>query len=250
MMSNEDVTVRAGELADLDNVTSFGVPIVRTDGFHPYFFPGQDEFPEDHYAWWKSYYRDWIVKPWVVFLVAETSAKEIVGFAFWAYEPLATNPDNTTVAKPVGLPGLEKKPNPVLQGRCIHCWSTRRYWSITAGDTLSGKKTDNRAVSPERLAEFRAMMVEIGKRLWPENGEDYVHWICPELLVSPEHKEAIFGKLLGWGLDQAEKDKISAFAGSQLPDIGDYTAMGMSEAERFACGTAKGCWLKKSSPKW
>jgi hypothetical protein len=82
--------LRPATLSDVQEIASLAVPIVTHDGFHDYFFPHQDEFPEDMHRWWFRYYRTFILKPYATLLVLETGSKEIVGLAIWIYAPRGT----------------------------------------------------------------------------------------------------------------------------------------------------------------
>jgi hypothetical protein len=48
---DSSATFRQAKLSDLNALVAFAVPMVLHDGFHDYFFPGQDEFPEDMFDW-------------------------------------------------------------------------------------------------------------------------------------------------------------------------------------------------------
>jgi len=101
------LNLRSATLSDVEAITALAIPIVTHDGFHDYFFPHQDEFPEDMYQWWLRYYRNFILKPYNEVLVLETNSKEIVGLAIWMYSPRGTGVSNSDDPKPKGL-DLEK----------------------------------------------------------------------------------------------------------------------------------------------
>jgi hypothetical protein len=100
--ASESLSLRPAKLSDVKAITDVAVPIVMHDGFHDYFFPHQDEFPEDMYRWWFRYYRTFILAPYVKVLVIENASKHIVGLAIWFFLPRATG-GSPTDPEPRGL---------------------------------------------------------------------------------------------------------------------------------------------------
>lgn len=107
-MSSNGLTLRTAQLSDIRAITDLAVPIVTHDGFHDFFFPYQDGHPEDMFRWWYRFYRNHLLKPYTVALVAETGSKQIVGLAIWVFAPRGSSGDfHLTDPKHRGL-NLEK----------------------------------------------------------------------------------------------------------------------------------------------
>jgi hypothetical protein len=90
--------VRPATLQDTASITDAIVHVVAHDGFHDQFFPHQDKYPKDFYAWWYRYFRDMILKPRSVVLIAVDSSSDVVGMGAWSYSLMAKQ-----APPPIGL---------------------------------------------------------------------------------------------------------------------------------------------------
>jgi hypothetical protein len=81
--------VRPATLQDTASITDAIVRIVAHDGFHDQFFPHQDKYPKDFYAWWYRYFRDMILKPRHMVLIAVDNSSNVVGMGAWSYSLMA-----------------------------------------------------------------------------------------------------------------------------------------------------------------
>ncbi|EJD43064.1 hypothetical protein AURDEDRAFT_168017 [Auricularia subglabra TFB-10046 SS5] len=173
---------------------------VTHDGFHDFFFPGQDEYPEDFRDWWWRYTRRHVLRPWLMTLVGEDAATGvIVGMAMWAFQP-----------RPEWAPSRLGSTS-----RRIRC-RTRQYLRIA--DALRERYYPNCAVDGEAMAELGPVMTELEKKLW--KGEDRVSWYCFEIAVDrtwPGAQE-LWDALMQWGPERAQVDQVAAFAGAGTPD--------------------------------
>lgn len=80
--------IRPATPADVDSVARVLLTQVTHDGFHDWFFPHQDQYPEDFRDWWWRYCRRLILHPGLMTLVAEVPATgTVVGMAMWSFEP-------------------------------------------------------------------------------------------------------------------------------------------------------------------
>jgi hypothetical protein len=82
-------TVRPATLQDTPSITDAIVRVVAHDGFHDQFFPHQDQYPKDFYAWWYRYFRDMILKPRSMVLIAVDKSSNVVGMGAWSYSLMA-----------------------------------------------------------------------------------------------------------------------------------------------------------------
>ena len=254
MKSSGGITLRLATLCDLDAMTSINVPVVYHDGFHDYFFPGEDEYPEDVFDWWRRSFRRTLLKLCVMTIVAETASKEIVGFVSWYFAPRG-NQGVTDAPVPKGL-DLAKDSYFESQSNDLHMVS---FWRITkmlvvlqrhyyaAVDKISSKLSPNRAIDQDKLSEFGAAMAELNEKRW--TGDERIHWMCNELAVVPAYKDACFRTLLQWGFDQAEVDCVSSFAGCPLSKVEEWEEEDLERWAKIKCGTAEAWILKRVVPK-
>lgn len=231
MKSSGGITLRLATLHDLDAMTSINVSVVYHDGFHEYFFPGEDEYPEDVFDWWRRSFRRTLLRPYVMTIVAETASKEIVGFASWCFAPRGNQGVKDT-PKPKGLDLAKDSYFEILQ---------RHYYA--AVDKISSKFSPNRAVDQDRLSEFGAAMAKLNEKRW--GGDERIHWMCNELAVVPAYKDACFRTLLQWGFDQAEVDCVSNFAGCPLSKVEEWEKEDLERWAKIKCGPTAEAWILK-----
>jgi hypothetical protein len=78
-------TLRRANLSDITPLTRNVIPHVSHDGFHDYFFPQQDDYPDDFYRWWRRYYRNILLRPYSVLLIAEDEQGRMKGLGMWTF---------------------------------------------------------------------------------------------------------------------------------------------------------------------
>ena len=84
----DNFIIRQATSTDVDGIAHVLLGKVTHYGFHDWFFPYQDEYPEDFHDWWWRYCRRLVLRPGLMTLVAEVPmTSEIVGMAMWSFEP-------------------------------------------------------------------------------------------------------------------------------------------------------------------
>jgi len=230
MASKRGGIIRPATLQDVKAINDLVLPFVSHDGFHDYFFPHQDEYPEDMYDWWYRYHRKWILNPYTMMLVAETESKEIVGMALWSFAPRAKG--DTDAPEPIGVDLAKNTYKEIAQ---------RKYYASV--DWAVSKLFPNRALDPDALAEWGKTVSSIVSKHW--SGSNRVHWYCPDLGITTAHKEEFFGDLLQWGIKQAEIDGTPTFAGCTSRELEDYQKEGFVVLDTIKCGPSEGFLLTK-----
>ncbi|KAJ3859825.1 hypothetical protein EV359DRAFT_50268 [Lentinula novae-zelandiae] len=221
--------LRPATLSDVSKIISLVLPQVSHDGFHDYFFPHQDRFPQDFNSWWKRYYRDMILRPYTLVLVAEDSDQDMKGIAVWVYAP-----------KVVG------------EGRVIR---RRTYAWI---DKIAAKIRPNRCIDPNAIQEWRKTVSDMSKRLW--TGEDRVHWYSFEFFTfgrsangeeekrieshssshsNDEDEGDLASLLLGWGIQQSKVDNVSTFVLTLISLRELYEGLGYKVVDEVECGPSR-----------
>ncbi|KAE9385958.1 hypothetical protein BT96DRAFT_981904 [Gymnopus androsaceus JB14] len=217
--------LRPATLSDLSQITSLVLPQVSHDGFHDYFFPHQDRYPGDFVFWWKRYFRDIILRPYTVVLLAEDLEQKIHGIAVWMYAPKATGGNADDVPEPRGLDIAKDSWFEVIRRR-IYGWV----------DVITDIIHPNRSIDPISLQEWNKTVIDMGKRLWSGNGR--VHWFSAEFFTSkdPElDKRAMASLLLGWGIQQSKVDVVSTFVLTLVSLRDLYEGVGFQLVDEVEC---------------
>ncbi|KAF8830889.1 hypothetical protein HHX47_DHR1000041 [Lentinula edodes] len=242
--------LRPATLSDVSKIMSLVLPQVSHDGFHDYFFPYQDRYPQDFDSWWRRYYRDMILRPYTLVLVAEDSDRDMKGIAVWVYAPKVAgggSGDNDDVPEPKGL-NIAKNSWYYVIRRHTYAWM----------DKIADKIQPNRCIDRNAIQEWRKTVADMSKRLW--SGEDRVHWYSFEFftfgrsangeeekrteshLIShgdDQDKGDLASLLLGWGIRQSKVDHVSTFVLTLISLRELYEGVGYKVVDEVQCGPSR-----------
>ncbi|KAJ3898390.1 hypothetical protein F5879DRAFT_812669 [Lentinula edodes] len=233
--------LRPATLSDVSKITSLVLPQVSHDGFHDYFFPHQDHYPQDFNSWWKRYYRDMILRPYTLVLVAEDSDQDMKGIAVWVYAPK------------VAGGGRGENDDHLISDNIV----IRRH-AYAWIDKIADKIQPNRCTDPNAIQEWRQTVADMSKRLW--TGEDRVHWYSFEFFTfgrsangeeekrteshlvfhgNDEDKGDLASLLLGWGIRQSKVDNVSTFVLTLISWRELYEGVGYKAVDEIECGPSR-----------
>lgn len=229
--------IRPATYADTRAVADVLLQQVTHDGFHDFFFPGQDAHPEDFHDWWWRYTRRHVLRPYLMTLVAEeTTAGRIVGMAMWAFQPRC-----------ILSPGEGPEPAGLDIAKDSLSYRIQRQY-VRLADALYERYHPNRAVDPEAMAELGPVMAKLEDQLW--RGDDRVSWYCFEIAVdkSWEGAEGLWDELMQWGPDRAAVDQVHAFAGAgTAEELRGMERLGYEQVADLTFSHARGWILKQAT---
>jgi hypothetical protein len=109
-------TLRPANLSDVTSLTRNVIPHVSHDGFHDYFFPQQDAYPDDFYRWWRRYYRNILLRPYSILLIAEDEQGRMKGLGVWTFAggEGGSEPKGLDLAKDSWFEGECANPSPSI----------------------------------------------------------------------------------------------------------------------------------------
>ncbi|KAF5319869.1 hypothetical protein D9758_018526 [Tetrapyrgos nigripes] len=224
-------TLRRATLSDITPLTRNVIPHVSHDGFHDYFFPKQDAYPDDFYRWWRRYYRNILLRPYSVLFIAEDEQGGMKGLGMW------------TFARGKGVSGPE--------GLDIAKDSWFEDVSTPGSTSSKTKSAPTAAPTTPHSSNGEKTVIEFGKKLFV--GDDVVHWMCPEFIVFPDFKSgedktelmaALAPVVHGWGIKQSDIDGISAWALCTIKEKAVYEKEGYELVQEVQCGPST-CFAMK-----